>query len=75
MKLAECLSADEGGIPADAEIAIEEVYDETWEVPGLGEVETTAVTWKISLGDESGQDTSHLIERGGEWKWILQRAH
>jgi hypothetical protein len=52
------------------ELEVDETYEETIEVSRLGEVETTAVTMKLTNGDNSEFLTRHLIDVDGEWKWI-----
>jgi hypothetical protein len=63
--------SNEGEIPAGAEFSVDEVYEETISVDPVGYVRTKAVTIKVTAGEESANITSHLVEREGEWKWIL----
>ena len=52
---------------ADVEIEVDETYTETAMVPTIGEVETTAVTYTISVNDNAAANTSHGVEVDGEW--------
>jgi hypothetical protein len=71
-KFDECRSQSaEGDIPNEANFRVEEVYDESIEIPGLGSTQTKAVTVNIEYESQSVSETAHLVERGGEWKWIL----
>ena len=52
------------------EIEVDEVYEESYDVARVGEIETTAVTMKLTNGESSEFITRHLVEVEGEWKWI-----
>jgi hypothetical protein len=66
-----CLRQVDAEIPADAKFEVDEVYDESVDVPGLGNRQTKAVTWTLSAGGDSASRTTHVIKQDGEWKWML----
>jgi hypothetical protein len=57
-------------------VEIIRVRDELYDVPALGETETKAITYEMSIPDARGQrmtvsDTGHLVAQNGEWRWTL----
>jgi hypothetical protein len=64
-----------GGVTSAFSSRVIEVFDETIDVPRIGEVETKAVTIEVSVkngGDEQSQrNTAHLIDVDGAWRWML----
>ena len=55
------------------EVDVEEVeqYDEQVDVEGVGSVPSTAVTVRVTSGDEAENMTVHAIAVDGEWRWTL----
>jgi hypothetical protein len=60
-------------------VAVIRVRDEVFDVPALGETDTKAVTYEMSIPDARGQrmtvsDTGHLVAQDGEWRWTLSSS-
>ena len=68
------VNCSEGGLSISS-IEVIEVFEESFPVPRLGEVQTTAVTVEVSvnvLGEERSERlTAHLVDVDDEWRWII----
>lgn len=59
-------------VPAIDEFEVLETFDETVTVPGTEErAESTAVTFRADADGETVEDTMHLIDVDGEWRFYL----
>jgi hypothetical protein len=59
-------------LPADTTVEVTETYPEDYTIPGVGErVSTMAVTYTMEAGDETAQDTIHLMDVDGSWRWFM----
>ena len=67
------------GVPRnDVRVLVLRVRDQRFNVPGLGQTATKAVTYEMSIPDAEGHrmkvaDTGHLIAEEGEWRWTLSQ--
>ena len=67
------------GLPRnDVRVLVLRVRNERFDVPGLGQTDTKAVTYEMSIPDANGKrmkisDTGHLIAEHGQWRWTLSQ--
>jgi hypothetical protein len=62
----------------DVRVLILGVRDELYNVPAIGQTDTKAVTYEMSIPDAQGHrmkisDTGHLIAQDGQWRWTLSQ--
>jgi hypothetical protein len=62
----------------DVRVLVLRVRDQRFDVPGLGQTNTKAVTYEMSIPDANGRrmkisDTGHLIAEDGQWRWTLSQ--
>lgn len=62
----------------DASVPISDVkatdeYAEPTDAPGVGPVDTTAVTLEYKVGDTKDHITVHVLKVDGAWKWLLDQ--
>jgi len=63
---------------SDVRVRVLRVRDARFDVPGLGQTDTKAVTYEMSIPDADGRrmtvaDTGHLIAEHGQWRWTLSQ--
>jgi hypothetical protein len=72
-----CERESDGGTATRIEVDVEETYQEPVTVEGVGEVDSTAVTLRLSYNNPvTGKPaeehaTVHAVPVDGEWKWLL----
>ena len=68
-------SRTEEPVHDSATVEVLDVREEKWEIAGEPESrESTAVTFRITVGGSDATSTGHLIAVDGSWRWILSPA-
>lgn len=64
----------QGDRTPEVEIEIDETFDETLDISGLGQTDTIAVTLKLTAtsDDSTAFATMHTMQIDGDWVWFLR---
>lgn len=65
------ISCRQGDNVGSFDVAVDDVFDETLNIAGVGEVDTTAVTLELSNDDAETFLTMHAAQVDDEWAWFL----